>query len=671
MAKSVRERRLPSTATISPLRPARLAIWIGAGRPLGPDQRLAVCPRRPSALFPQRPGHPALPRSLGDDGGLRPELHGGIRQERDLPRLVDPPGTGRRRSSAGAAPSWRTSSTSWSRPALDPLAGGAGGLPLARPGRAIATAVALFLVYVWTDFPINYAAFGMLPYLLAIPLGLVATALLPLPGAGGARLVARSSAVLMSLVVLVHLTAAMIVAARGRLAYLTAIGVTAARLGGSAAYPHRLGIPPGEVERFPCGGMWGSGRHPDRVLAVNAFWWLPGALAGLDQGAERLRFRPSRRRSLARLWQILSVEAPIESVLCGLGLARAGRCWRQRDRVSGGGAGRVRGGRVFLGLPGGRLPRRSTSSSRAGRPTPSTRGSALAAGLGVAAVSDPAQEAGRVPARSLGGRRCVLIGFASSARRWSSIARGSGLARPVVGSRADRREPFLSSRPTPRLLWVVDRVKRHVKPGERLLYEEGGFGLPGVPDPFEGGRFSGLLPELTGVEVLGGPYLHASLTTNFTQFGEGKLFGKADWGRDHFVRYATALPARGDPLLEPARPGVLPGEPRPDRGPRRRRHRLDRPGAGFRGGCDRGNRPRSRRSRGGCGFAAPSAGVDGMVVLRYHSVPCLRTRSAGRLGAGVSGRGPGPVHPSATAPRPRRPWSWVSPRVGADGPEAR
>ena len=68
---------------------------------------------------------------------------------------------------------------------------------------------------------------------------------------------------------------------------------------------------------------------------------------------------------------------------------------------------------------------------------------------------------------------------------------------------------------------MVDRVKRHLQPGERLLYEEGGFGLPGVPDPFQGGRFSGLLPERTGVEVIGGPYLHASLKTNFTQFGEG------------------------------------------------------------------------------------------------------------------------------------------------------
>ncbi len=46
------------------------------------------------------------------------------------------------------------------------------------------------------------------------------------------------------------------------------------------------------------------------------------------------------------------------------------------------------------------------------------------------------------------------------------------------------------------------------------------------------------MPERTGVEVIGGPYLHASLKTNFTQFGEGKLCGKSDWTRDDFVRYA-------------------------------------------------------------------------------------------------------------------------------------
>ena len=106
-------------------------------------------------------------------------------------------------------------------------------------------------------------------------------------------------------------------------------------------------------------------------------------------------------------------------------------------------------------------------------------------------------------------------------------------------------EPFLSSRPSPRLLWVVDRVKEHVRPGQRLLYEEGGKDLPGIPDPFQRGRYSGLLPEWTGVELIGGPYLHAALTTNFTQFGEGALFGNSNWDRQHFVKYARLYrPAR-------------------------------------------------------------------------------------------------------------------------------
>jgi hypothetical protein len=66
----------------------------------------------------------------------------------------------------------------------------------------------------------------------------------------------------------------------------------------------------------------------------------------------------------------------------------------------------------------------------------------------------------------------------------------------------------------------------------------GGLRPARAADPFAGGRYSGLLPHLAGVEVLGGPYLHAALTTNFTQFGEGKLFGQARWGRERFVRYA-------------------------------------------------------------------------------------------------------------------------------------
>ena len=43
------------------------------------------------------------------------------------------------------------------------------------PAAGTAIAVFLDLLYVWTDFPINYVAWGMLPYFVAIPVGLVAT----------------------------------------------------------------------------------------------------------------------------------------------------------------------------------------------------------------------------------------------------------------------------------------------------------------------------------------------------------------------------------------------------------------------------------------------------------------------------------------------------------------
>jgi hypothetical protein len=46
------------------------------------------------------------------------------------------------------------------------------------------------------------------------------------------------------------------------------------------------------------------------------------------------------------------------------------------------------------------------------------------------------------------------------------------------------------------------------------------------------------LPYLTGVEVLGGPYLKAGIKTNFTQFGEGRLFGRDEWSSAFFDRYA-------------------------------------------------------------------------------------------------------------------------------------
>jgi hypothetical protein len=187
-----------------------------------------------------------------------------------------------------------------------------------------------------------------------------------------------------------------------------------------------------------------------------------------------------------------------------------------------------------------------------------------------------------------------------------------------------RVEPFLSSRPTPRLRWLIDRVKTHLKPGDRLLYEEGGFAVPGEIDPWGDGRYSGLVPHYApGVELLGGPYLHAALTTNFTQFGEGALFGRADWDRAHFDRFArmyrpTAIVcwgrrARAFCLANPDRVRV-----------------LDDDGAvlfgrvvGFEGFAVTGGTAKVEAGPGRLAVRVEPAEVDGRVVLRYHFAPRL------------------------------------------------
>jgi hypothetical protein len=174
------------------------------------------------------------------------------------------------------------------------------------------------------------------------------------------------------------------------------------------------------------------------------------------------------------------------------------------------------------------------------------------------------------------------------------------------------------------LLWIVDHVKRALRPGERLLYEEGGFGLPGVPDPFQGGRFSGLLPERTGVELIGGPYLHASLTTNFTQFGEGKLCGKSNWTRADFERYAK--------LYRPT--AILCWSPHARRFCRDNSDLIKVLGddgavlfgriVGFEGDMIEGQGT-IEAGAGRIRVRDMSPGLDGSVVLRYHSVPYLAT----------------------------------------------
>ena len=132
--------------------------------------------------------------------------------------------------------------------------------------RRWSAAVSLGLVYLWTDWPINYVTFGMLPYFLGIPIALVAT------GAFARYLERRATGTwllatgLSSLAVLVHLTTAMVVAPAVLLAYVAA----ARGRGGSGRW----------TWREPRSGLADAGRRAGRQCVLVA----AGALPGLDQG---------------------------------------------------------------------------------------------------------------------------------------------------------------------------------------------------------------------------------------------------------------------------------------------------------------------------------------------------------------------------------------------------
>ncbi len=553
----------------------------------------------------------------------------------------------------------------------------------------VVAGVGLALVYIWTDFPISYVAFGMLPYFLGIPLGLVAAGVFARYLTIGGFRFWMASAALMSLAVLVHLTTAMIIAPAALLAYIAACWNSPRRLPGSSA---GLGTPVAVPERWDVRltrmrhvGVW---LIPLVVLAFNAFWWLPGLWLSSTKGPSDFAFYHPEG-VMSRLAKIVGgPEAPIQCILLATGLPGLVAMIR-RNRVDGVALLGFCGAGLFWGYLAGGL--RAFDFLQPGRHT-----YALYSGLTLAAAGGLEELGRRLRAGSTDAdhfSRWVMVGAALIAVRMVG-----GPLLESVRSLGSAGEPFLSSRPSHRLLWVIERIRRHVKPGERLLYEEGGKDLPGIPDPFQRGRFSGLLPERTGVELLGGPYLHAALTTNFTQFGEGMLFGRAGWYRILIEELpkldldaAEKVFGRRDRLLLEELRKVEPGMARTIRTPyggmeefldklRKvdpalaakvfgrggwdrdffvRYARLYRPSAilcwspdarwfcrtnpdliqikeddgtlligrviGFDGDTIRGE-AKVETEPGRIRVRDMAPGLDGSIVLRYHSVPCLRAR---------------------------------------------
>lgn len=462
----------------------------------------------------------------------------------------------------------------------------------ARPN-AVAVAVLLDLVYFWTDFPMQYAIYGMLAYLVAVPIVLVTTAALTgyLGRGGWWRWLA---AALGSVgVFLVHPTTCMILAPAAALAYVVAI-VEARRSGQ-------------QLPAIRHAGLWGI---PIVVVLANAFWLVPGVRLLSTKGVSTFAFFHPEPVA-GRLGAIAVGEPPIQAVLCGLSLAGLATLWR-RDRVAAAGLG----GLMVAGFGWGYLAgfSRALDFLQPGRHTYAFyTAAALASGIGVAEAFSRLRAGG--PGRL---DRWMALGSLLIGLRF--------FGPPIAHSAASmtRPVPMLASRPSPRLSWILDRIRLHLQPGERLLYEEGGRGIPGVADPFRGHNYSGIIPSRTGVELLGGPYLHIPLKANFTQFGEGKLFGKDDWDRAHFVRYARLYrpsailcwtpKARAFCLANPDLIRIL-----EDDGTMLFGRVL-----GFEGPTIRGIATVTA-SPGRLRIGDATSDADGLVVLRYHSIPHLRT----------------------------------------------
>jgi hypothetical protein len=468
-----------------------------------------------------------------------------------------------------------------------------------------------------TDWPINYVGFGMLPYFLAIPLALVATGAFARFLTRGGAIAWLMTATLMSLVFLVHLTAAMVVVPAALLAYIAAlrrpVRLSAEVSSGSGSATRRTDASP--TRRLRWWSHIAVFLIPIVVLAVNAFWWLPGIWFASTKGASGFVFAHLEGASGRLLNIVAGREARIEVILMALGIPGL-VLLVGRDLTK----GMALLGFCMAGLFWGYMAAdfRGLDFLQPGRHTYAFySGLALAGGAALEELFRRLRVASKGVDRF---DRWVVAGAITSALLMFGF--------PLYGSIYSRLwagEPFLSSVPSQRLIWIVDQVRRHVAPGERLLYEEGGMGIPGVIDPFQGGRFSGLLPHLVpGVELIGGPYLHASLKTNFTQFGEDMLFGRQNWDKDYFVRYATLY--RPSAILCWSRHA--------------RRFCRDNPQLirileddgtvligrveGFGGDVIEGV-GEVEAVAGRIRVQGMSPGLDGTVVLRYHSVPYLRT----------------------------------------------
>jgi hypothetical protein len=455
------------------------------------------------------------------------------------------------------------------------------------------------LIYFWSDFAYKYVGLGMVSYLLSVPLGLITTALLVsyLEKGGFGRWLQVTC--LASAVFLVHMTSPMLIAPAALLAY------------GVAIFQSRKDGRPLPISRHL--GLW---LMAPAIIAVNAFWLYPGFLLASTKGPSDFAFANSEGvlRRVGEVFWNMWPHQPILLALAPVGLILLRR--RQPLAVAG------LGGFIAIGFAWGYLAGafRSLDSLQPGRHTYACYSAAcITAGIALEEVLSRLRKSG--PDRLDRWMAMVLVIVA--------IRNFGYPINDTIQTRIFAEVPFLSSKPTVRTQWVVSKVRKHVKPGERLLFEETGLGSPGLIDPFAGRHISPILPAMTGVEVLGGPYLHATVTTNFTQFGENKLFERTNWNRNFFNRYSQLYRPSAICCWSPNARAFCRANPDLIRVIEDDGTMLLGRVIGFEGSTIRGTAEvEASPNRLVVRNAVADASGDGKVVLRYHSVPYLKAEPA-------------------------------------------
>ena len=387
-------------------------------------------------------------------------------------------------------------------------------------------AVALYLIYFWTDWGILHLLHGMVAFMLSAPLALLTLGTMvryvrsvATPDADESASLVPSVAFRRRLRLACHWLAMTVATAFCCMTHVVSPIVMAPAFVAAFVVRRRAIGRAGWIAALVAAGL---------VIAFNSFWLVPGLLLLGTKGDSTSGF--VNPNVVERLLEPFTVSPPIQAtvlLLAPLGLWS----WRRTDRLAMTTLAAALAWVWFLSFPAGWI--RSLDSLQAGRNTEYLYcWGALPAAICVVDLLSIVLR--RAPRPLALGAWIAVLGLGA----W-------GFGPKVyenVHTLWTASVPALPTRMPGHLRYLVDLLKRHTQPGERLLFEDCNKGVHlgdrKLDDPFGPYRLAPMLPLETGLEVIGGPYLYTHQKTNFSQFGDGRFLEVDGIDAERFAEFA-------------------------------------------------------------------------------------------------------------------------------------